>query len=187
MTTYYKYDDYGRFDGETTAATPRSTPIAPPRLSAEFNWNGQAWVYAPEVATVVLPVNVNQTVLSVVEALRKIDADTDKIYMDVVGNRESEYTRAETEAGQFKAANYAAPVPDSVAAWADAKGWDMKMAADDVVLQARKWRDMQQLIRRTRLKEKESVRQAQVNEIGQVLARWGKFVSDVRGQLGVET
>lgn len=188
MSSYYIYDDFGRYDGETTVATPRSTTIAPPRLSSEFNWNGQAWVYAPDVVSVVASIGLDRGfshALSASEAIRKIDTDTDKIYEDVLGNRASEYNRAEVEAEQFKAENYALPAPDSVLAWADAKGWDVRTAADDILLQARKWRDAQQKIRRIRLKEKEAIRQALGSEVPTILARWQQFVGEIRVQLGV--
>lgn len=48
---YYTFDTFGRFAGESTTSTDRSTTIAPAQSSPDYNWNGVAWVYAPNVQT----------------------------------------------------------------------------------------------------------------------------------------
>ena len=49
--TYYLYDAYGRYAGQSEEEVERSTPIAPAIDSTESNWNGIEWVFAPNVQT----------------------------------------------------------------------------------------------------------------------------------------
>lgn len=48
---HYLFDLYGRFAGTSEIATDRSTEIAPAQESQDWNWNGIAWVYVPNVQT----------------------------------------------------------------------------------------------------------------------------------------
>lgn len=48
MTTHYKFDLFGFYDGTTTTAAARSTTVAPPDdLGFKYNWNGRDWVTLP--------------------------------------------------------------------------------------------------------------------------------------------
>ena len=49
--TYYTFDIYGRFAGTSDTPTDRSTEVAPAELSADYNFNGVDWVFAPGVLT----------------------------------------------------------------------------------------------------------------------------------------
>ena len=58
---YYTFDAYGRFAGISPAPTGRCTDVAPPEQSADYNWTGIDWVYAPNIPTVpVVPVAQDQ-------------------------------------------------------------------------------------------------------------------------------
>lgn len=46
---YYIYDDYGRFAGTSPTATARGTTVQPDAETSDYNFNGVAWVYAPNV------------------------------------------------------------------------------------------------------------------------------------------
>lgn len=45
----YTFDNLGRFAGLSDVPTERSTTLAPAEQSPDYNWNGVAWVYAPQV------------------------------------------------------------------------------------------------------------------------------------------
>lgn len=124
--------------------------------------------------------------LTVAESLIKIDADTDRIYGAVLGNRAEEYTRAATEAQAYKDANYAGNVPASVQSWATAKSWTATQATDDILATAAQWTGAQAAIRAARLLRKEQVRTAP-NAAGVTVAMnaWAGFVVYIRGQLGL--
>ncbi len=47
----YTFDIYGRFAGTSDEPTDRSTEVAPDGLTADWNWNGVSWVFAPNVLT----------------------------------------------------------------------------------------------------------------------------------------
>lgn len=48
---HYVFDLYGRFSGTSDLAVERSTPVAPPELTQDYNWNGVEWVFAPGIQT----------------------------------------------------------------------------------------------------------------------------------------
>lgn len=119
-------------------------------------------------------------------AIAKIDADTDAIYGAVLGNREQEYTLAETDATAYKDAGYAGAVPDSVQSWATAKGWTATQAADDILATAAAWRSAQASIRAQRLASKEAVRAAvDAAGVSTAMGAWAVFAVTTRGQLGI--
>lgn len=120
-------------------------------------------------------------------SIARIDAEVDAIVGDVVGNRVSEYARAEREANAFKDANYPAEaVPGSVQSWATAKGWTAQQAADNILATAATWRSAQEALRDNRLLRKEQVRVA-VNDaaINTAMGNWATFRSFIRSSLGV--
>lgn len=49
---FYTFDLYGRFAGVSEVETPRSTDVEPAEQTADYNWNGVDWVYAPDVPMV---------------------------------------------------------------------------------------------------------------------------------------
>ena len=55
---HYTYDDFGRFAGASDVPTSRSTDIAPPALTADYNWSGHDWVHAPNLPTSTAAVHV---------------------------------------------------------------------------------------------------------------------------------
>lgn len=119
-------------------------------------------------------------------AILKIDADADKIYGDVVGNKGEEYRSAEADAKTFAAAGFTGTVPPGVQSWATAKAWTATQAANDILTQATAWRTAQNAVRANRLGKKEAVRAAvDAAALNTVMAQWAGFVNGLRGQLGV--
>ena len=119
-------------------------------------------------------------------ALVKIDADTDEVYGDVVGNKAEEYRSAESDAKAFIAANYLGTAGGGVTSWATAKAWTTTQAADDILAQATAWRGAQNAIRANRLAQKEAARAAaDLAGLGAITAQWNGFLTAIRTQLGV--
>ena len=120
-------------------------------------------------------------------ALLKIDADVDAIYAAALGQRQSEYALAESEAAAYKAAGYpATPVPSSVQSWATAKVQTATWAANDILTTASGWRGAQASIRAGRLARKEGARAAtSPAALDTVMASWAGFVTAMRGALGL--
>lgn len=118
--------------------------------------------------------------------VKSVDTDVDRIYRDALGDRGPEYTLAEQEAKAYKAAGYSGTVPESVQAWADAKGQTATWATDDIVTQATQWRSAQSAMRTKRLAEKEAGRAATtLVQLDLVRARWDAFVTYIRGLLSI--
>ncbi|MDP2369345.1 hypothetical protein [Rhodoferax sp.] len=143
-----------------------------------------AWVAAGNAPELAMPLAEQRA-----DAVKKIDAETDALIGAVIGNRASEYERAEAQAIAYAAAGYTGPVPSSVQSWADAKvaqGWTTQMAADDILATANAWRPAQEAIRAQRLLRKEQARAAaDPAAVAGVLAQWAGFLAAIRGQLGV--
>ena len=119
-------------------------------------------------------------------ALLKIDAETDDVYGDVVGNKGEEYRSAEADAKAFIAANYTGTAGSGVTSWATAKGWTTTQAANDIIAQATAWRNAQAAIRANRLARKEAVRAAaDLAALNAIMAQWSGFLTAIRTQLGV--
>lgn len=120
------------------------------------------------------------------KSLVKINADDNRIYADVIGNKSTEYTRAEAAATIWKSVNYQGQAPEPVQSWADAKNKTARWACDDILNQATLWLQASDLIRRNRLKAKEAVRAANtIDEVRLAMAHWDAFVVSIRTQLGV--
>jgi hypothetical protein len=115
--------------------------------------------------------------------LKKIDADTDAIYLAVQGNRGPEYQLAETDAIAYKAAGYTGTVPASVQSWATAKAQTAQWSADDILTTATAWRGAQASIRANRLARKEAARTA--SDLSPVTTQWDGFVKAIKTALGV--
>ena len=119
-------------------------------------------------------------------AIKQIDADVDAIYQDVVGNRSSEYELTEKGASAFAAGSYMGAPPQSILAWATAKGRSNQWAADDVIATAAGWRSAQILIRTNRLTAKELIRNAtNSDQVDAAEANWESFKAVIRTNLGV--
>jgi hypothetical protein len=120
------------------------------------------------------------------DAARKIDADADRIYGDVLGNRGEEYKAAEADAKTFKAVGYSGNAPAGVSSWVAASGMTAQGAADDILTTAENWRGAMSQIRANRLlRKKEVERAADQEEISAALIAWGYFVSVMRSGLGL--
>jgi len=115
----------------------------------------------------------------------QVDTDADKLIDDVIGNRASEYERAEKEATAYKASGYpATPVPSTVSSWATAKGWTSTQAADSIIAAATGWRTAQASLRASRLGLKESSKTAITAEaLDTIKASWAAFLVELKTQL----
>lgn len=119
-------------------------------------------------------------------AVLKIDADTDALIRDVIGERGNEYKLADEHARSFKAAGYAGTVPASVQCWADATGWTATQAADDIIATSNDWLGAQDAIRANRLARKEDARRAtDAAGVDAALTAWATFLAQMRAALGV--
>lgn len=122
------------------------------------------------------------------KALVKINTDDNAIYEKAVGNKLSEYQQAEIDALAFKVGGYIAdPIPKSIKSWQDARwrlNWTAQDAADDIILQATKWRMASDVIREKRLKAKEDGKAAlTIEELNTVMAQWNGFVAYIYSQI----
>jgi len=116
----------------------------------------------------------------------KIDTDVDALIRKVIGERTSEYELAEKEANAYKAAGYTGTVPGSVSAWATAKSWKPKVAADSIIATAAAWRSAQASMRATRLLSKEQARVAvDVTALDAIKVQWDEFMVALKLQLNV--
>jgi hypothetical protein len=119
-------------------------------------------------------------------AIRRIDADADAIYGDVLGNRGEEYKGAEADAKVFKTAGYAGTVPPGVSSWVAASGMTAQGAADDILATADNWRGAMAQIRANRLARKKAV-EAAADQAGidTAMAQWNGFATAMRAALGI--
>lgn len=120
-------------------------------------------------------------------ALKSIDGDVDAIYSAVIGNRASEYERAESDALAYQAAGYTiSPVPPYVQDWANAKSASPSWAADNIIETAMQWRTAQSSVRTNRLTAKEAARSAiDKAAIDAALAIWATFVDTIKESLNI--
>lgn len=186
--TIYKQDANGIFTGaeqiNALGPVPPGALTAPPALTPPqvAQWQGNAWAV---LAAYPAPPAVDLAAL-IKAATTKIDADADKIYGDVVGNKGEEYRSAEADAKAFIAALYTGTAGGGVTSWATAKGWTNTQAADDIITQATAWRGAQAAIRANRLVRKEAVKAAvDLTALNTAMAQWAGFAAAIRGQLGV--
>lgn len=106
------------------------------------------------------------------QLLGRIDRSADAARLAVAGDplRAAEYQIAEAEAKTYQAAGYSGECPPSVKSWAEAKNWTSKQAADNILAEAAAWNGALYWIRDTRLKAKESVRNALTAEAAAAIA-----------------
>lgn len=117
---------------------------------------------------------------------KQVDAQVDAIMRDCIGERATEYQRAENQARAYKAAGYSGTVPTTVRVWAETKSWTNQQAADDIIAQADAWIAAQDAIRENRLKTKEAYRVATSDaQLATAQAAWSAFVISMRNALGV--
>lgn len=94
---------------------------------------------------------------------QQIDATADATYIAIGGpspGRLAEYKQAKADADAFAAAGYTGTVPDTIACWAEAKGWTAQQACDDILSTAASWETALAVIRRQRLIGKRNVNEA---------------------------
>jgi hypothetical protein len=93
----------------------------------------------------------------------QVDASADAAYVAIGGpspGRLAEYKQAKADADAFSAAGYTGTVPDTIACWAEAKGWTAQQACDDILSTAASWETALAVIRRQRLIGKRNVSDA---------------------------
>lgn len=92
-----------------------------------------------------------------------VDGAADIAYVDIGGpspGRLAEYKQAKADAETFKAAGYTGTPADTIASWAEAKGWTDQQACDDILSTAASWEGALSAIRRKRLIGKSNVNAA---------------------------
>jgi hypothetical protein len=159
--------------------TLTQTRIDGPALLIGGVWT-QNWVIAnlpaAEAATILVAAKA--------AAILQIDTETDSFIRTAIGERVSEYEMAEKEATAYKAAGYPVTVPSSVSAWATAKDWTAKAAADSIIATATNWRSAQSTLRAERLLRKEQARTAvDAAELDAVRAQWAAFLAALTAQM----
>lgn len=93
----------------------------------------------------------------------QVDASADAAYVAIGGpspGRLAEYKQAKADADAFSSAGYTGTVPDTIACWAEAKGWTAQQACDDILSTAASWETALAVIRRQRLIGKRNVNEA---------------------------
>lgn len=103
----------------------------------------------------------------------RVDASADAAYIAIGGpspGRLAEYKQAKADADAFQAAGYAGTVPDTIACWAEAKGWTAQQACDDILSTAASWETALAVIRRQRLIGKKNVNAASDADAAQAAA-----------------
>lgn len=120
------------------------------------------------------------------EFIAQVDKEVDFIIKAVIGERATEYLRAEIEAKAFQDANYTGPVPSSVNADVVAKGLTPQQATIDILAAATKWRTVQSDIRLNRLTAKTNAAAATTKaQLDAVKSTWYQFVYNIKSQLGL--
>lgn len=143
----------------------------------------QAWL---DAGNSPLPAPVPTLADNIAAARKKIDADVDRVYADVIGDRTTEYQTANDDAKAFKNAGYVGTAPASVQCWATVKGWTAQQACDDILATAANWLNAQQSMRASRLQKKQDVTAATTNaEVDTVLSAWSTYIAGMRSQLGL--
>lgn len=162
----------------------RSDGAVIPNDPKNSDWQAyQAWLAVPNTPT---PAPVPALADYQKAARLKIDADVDRVFQDVIGDRTTEYQTANDDAKAFKAALYVGAAPASVHCWATTKGWTDQVACDDILATATNWINAQQSMRANRLQKKQDVTNATTNAgVDSVLSAWATYIAGIRSQLGV--
>ena len=116
------------------------------------------------------------------ESILKINADTDALIKEVIGERANEYEIAEKEAATFKAAGYpSTDVPSSVSSDAIANGRTNQEACDLIITMSTDWRTMQAALRANRLLVKAKVKNAtDIAELAIIELDWRKALAELK-------
>ncbi len=135
-----------------------------PGLVAAIGSEGIGWHYAAGHFSPPPPPVIDRAALTA-----DIDRRADALRLAIVGDpvRVEEYRLARDEATAYIAANYTGTVPPTVQAWATAKNWTAKQAADDIAATAQAWESALYAIRSIRLIGKEAVRGAATDAAAQ--------------------
>jgi hypothetical protein len=116
------------------------------------------------------------------KSIARIDADVDRIYTLVVGNREPEYRQAEAEAIAFQQAQFQGVVPPMVQSYAASDSKSPQQAAESILSKAEDWRQASAAIRAARLAAKAQVRSGDFTGFQ---TYWAQFLQSVSTTLGV--
>lgn len=122
------------------------------------------------------------------EMINVIDMEADNVRLLIVGDpvRAFEYQWAEQEAIAYRDAGFQGNVPASVSAWARAKNWADRQAAEDILNAASNWRSAMSALRIIRLDGKEDIRRAQTDADAQTaFALTLEKIKEVRQLAGV--
>jgi hypothetical protein len=118
--------------------------------------------------------------------IKRVDADVDAVFQEVVGSRSTEYNAAYADALAYQTAGFAGAVPQSVQDWAIIMRQTPTWAAQNVLATANAWTAAQAAMRKNRLATKQAARTAQSYD--QILAAqqaWNGFMASIRQQLGI--
>ena len=119
-----------------------------------------------------------------VTMLAQVDADTDALYQQTLGNKGSEYEATEAQARAFETAEWQGTPGELVRVWAEIKGWTDQQAAEDILTETNRWRAAQVSIRAARLRAKETLRTASDSAgIDSAYATWLQFLAHIPSEL----
>jgi hypothetical protein len=118
--------------------------------------------------------------------MTQADTEADAIIGERIGRKEKEYTDAYADAAAYRDAGFAGTVPDTVADYAEVKGWTPEDAAQDVLNTGDAWLTASRLIRKNRLACKEAARTAATPaDIAAARSAWAGFRAAIRTELGL--
>jgi hypothetical protein len=117
--------------------------------------------------------------------ISRIDAEADAIIRDCIGERATQYQRAEAQA-RSHVANQSGPVPNMIAALMPIKNQTALQVAREIIAQADAWVIADNAIYSNRISAKEIVRNASDDVAANSgLTAWTQFRNAIRSQLGV--
>lgn len=104
--------------------------------------------------------------MTINDMILRIDVVADAVRARLVGDpvRAFEYQAAEQGARAYAEAGYSGPVPGVVQGWADARGWTLREAADNILGEAAQFRGALEGIRALRLQGKYALQDATVEQ-----------------------
>jgi hypothetical protein len=114
--------------------------------------------------------------------ITQIDADVDKIYKLVVGNREPEYRQAEAEALVFQQAGFQGAIPAMVQDYATSDNLSAQQAAESILEKAESWKQASTAVRSARLSAKAQVRSG---DFAGFQTSWPQFLQGISTTLGI--
>jgi hypothetical protein len=157
----------------------RAEEVTP--IFSEGVWK-QQWVITPLTGDEINSLFTNTRI----EYLKELDQNVDQLIKDCIGEKATEYQRAETQARAYKASGYSGDAQRSVKVWAEIKGWTQVEGADDIIRQADAWIAAQETIREKRLYAKEAYRvSTTVVNLNTARSTWLAFLAYIRSVLGL--